>query len=67
MEVKSGAYMIICEHFYIRPDEEIGKKSNFRGTLLLLHAEVNFGDGMGRLLSLEVLGLLETEKGGDYH
>jgi hypothetical protein len=25
-EVKSGAYMSICEHFYFRPDKESGKK-----------------------------------------
>jgi hypothetical protein len=29
VEIKSAAYMIICEHFYSRPNEEIRKKSNF--------------------------------------
>ena len=30
MEIKSAAYMTICEHFYLRPDTEVRKKSNFR-------------------------------------
>src|SRR3990170_831658 len=29
VKIKSGAYMIICEHFYFHPNEEIGKKDNF--------------------------------------
>jgi hypothetical protein len=29
VEIKSAAYMSICEHFYLRSDAEIGKKSDF--------------------------------------
>ncbi len=30
VEVKSAAYISICEHFDFRPNKEIGKKSDFQ-------------------------------------